>query len=65
MNIPRIDESEPLKVECDHFVDCVKRGISPNSDGHSGLRVVRVLEAADRSLKSHGQAMPITPSLRI
>jgi predicted dehydrogenase len=65
VNIPRIDESEPLKVECDHFVDCVKRGISPNSDGHSGLRVVRVLEAADRSLKSHGQAMPIAPSLRI
>ena len=65
MNIPRIDESEPLKVECDHFVDCVKRGISPNSDGHSGLRVVKVLEAADRSLKNHGQPMPIAPSLRI
>ena len=65
VNIPRIEESEPLKVECDHFVDCVKRGISPNSDGHSGLRVVRVLEAADRSLKNHGQPMPIAPSLRI
>ena len=65
VNIPRIADSEPLKVECDHFVDCVKRGISPNSDGHSGLRVVKVLEAADRSLKNHGQPMPIAPSLRI
>jgi predicted dehydrogenase len=65
VNIPRIDESEPLKVECDHFIDCVKRGTSPNSDGHSGLRVVKVLEAADRSLKNHGQPMPVTPSLRI
>jgi predicted dehydrogenase len=65
VHIPRINESEPLKVECDHFVDCVKRGISPNSDGHSGLRVVKVLEAADRSLKNHGQPMPIAPSLRI
>jgi predicted dehydrogenase len=65
VNIPRIDDSEPLKVECDHFVDCVRRGISPNSDGHSGLRVVKVLEAADRSLKNHGQPMPIAPGLRI
>ena len=65
VNIPRIEESEPLKVECDHFVDCVKRGISPNSDGHSGLRVVKVLEAADRSLKNHGQPMPIANGLRI
>ena len=65
VNIPRIEDPEPLKVECDHFVDCVKRGVSPNSDGHSGLRVVKVLEAADRSLKNHGQPMPITPTPRI
>jgi predicted dehydrogenase len=65
VHIPRIAESEPLKVECEHFVDCVKRGIPPNSDGHSGLRVVKVLEAANRSLRNHGQPMPIAPSLRI
>ena len=63
VNIPLIDDSEPLKVEGEHFVDCVKRGISPNSDGHSGLRVVKVLEAADRSLKSNGQPMPIALSV--
>jgi len=64
VNIPRIDDPEPLKVECDHFVDCVKRGVSPNSDGHSGLRVVKVLEAADRSLRNHGQPTVVTPTQR-
>jgi predicted dehydrogenase len=62
VNIPRIEDSEPLKVECDHFVDCIKRGVTPNSDGLSGLRVVKVLEAADRSLKNHGQPIAIAPS---
>jgi predicted dehydrogenase len=65
VNIPRIEDSEPLKVECDHFIDCIKNGVSPNSDGFSGLRVVKVLEAADRSLKNHGQPIPITPSRMI
>lgn len=60
VNIPRIDDPEPLKMECDHFVDCVKTGVSPNSDGLSGLRVVKVLEAADRSLKNNGRPMPVT-----
>jgi predicted dehydrogenase len=59
VNIPRIEDPEPLKVECDHFVDCIRTGVAPNSDGLSGLRVVRVLEAADRSLKNHGQPMPV------
>jgi len=62
VNIPRIEDSEPLKVECDHFVDCITRGVSPNSDGLSGLRVVKVLEAADRSLKNHGQPIALTPT---
>src|SRR6266481_5993382 len=62
VNIPRIEDSEPLKVECDHFVDCITRGVSPNSDGLSGLRVVKVLEAADRSLKNHGQPIAVTPT---
>jgi predicted dehydrogenase len=65
VNIPLIDDPEPLKVECDHFVDCITRGVSPNSDGQSGLRVVKVLEAADRSLRSHGQPVALTPIIRI
>ncbi len=47
---PRIPNLEPLRIECEHFVQCVRTGATPNSDGHSGLRVVRVLEALQRSL---------------
>jgi predicted dehydrogenase len=47
---PRIPNIEPLAVECEHFVDCIRRGDTPRSDGVSGLRVVRVLEELQRSL---------------
>jgi len=47
---PRIPNVEPLRVECEHFVECVRTGATPRSDGLSGLRVVRVLEALQRSL---------------
>ena len=52
---PRIPNREPLRVECEHFVRCVRTGERPRSDGESGLRVVRVLEelqdSLDRSLR--------------
>jgi predicted dehydrogenase len=47
---PRIANVEPLRIECEHFLHCVRTGATPRSDGHSGLRVVRVLEALQRSL---------------
>jgi predicted dehydrogenase len=47
---PRISNAEPLRLECEHFVGCIREGRTPRSDGHSGLRVVRVLEALQRSL---------------
>jgi predicted dehydrogenase len=47
---PRIPNAEPLRLECEHFVECVRSGATPRSDGASGLRVVRVLEALQRSL---------------
>lgn len=47
---PRVPNAEPLRVECEHFVTCVRDGTTPRSDGHSGLRVVRVLEAAQAAL---------------
>jgi predicted dehydrogenase len=49
---PRIANVEPLRIECQHFIDCIRGGATPRSDGHSGLRVVRVLEALQRSLDS-------------
>jgi len=48
---PRIAAVEPLRVECEHFVGCLRTGARPRSDGESGLRVVRVLEALQRSLE--------------
>jgi predicted dehydrogenase len=53
---PRISNEEPLRIECRHFVDCVREGTEPRSGGHSGLRVVRVLEALQRALESSSRA---------
>ena len=47
---PRIPNLEPLRIECEHFVHCMRTGETPRSDGASGLRVVRVLEALQESL---------------
>ncbi len=47
---PRIPNLEPLRIECEHFIECVRTGAAPRSDGHSGLRVVRVLEQLQASL---------------
>ena len=58
--VPHIPFTEPLRVEMQHFVDCVRNRATPVSDGHDGLRVLRVLEAAERSLRNGGQ--PITPT---
>ncbi len=50
---PRIGNREPLRIECEHFVECVRTGATPVSDGESGLRVVRVLEALQDQLDAN------------
>jgi predicted dehydrogenase len=57
--IPRLPGGEPLLAECQHFVDCIRDGRAPRSDGLDGLRVVQVLEAAERSLREGGHPVPI------
>jgi predicted dehydrogenase len=47
---PAIPATEPLRLECEHFLECVREGRAPRSDGESGLRVVRVLEGLQREL---------------
>jgi len=59
--IPKTPGSEPLRIECLHFLECVKKGKTPRSDGHDGLRVVRVLDAATRSLKAGGAPVSLSP----
>jgi predicted dehydrogenase len=49
---PQIPNVEPLRLECEHFVQCIRDGTAPRSDGESGLRVVRVLERLQHSLEA-------------
>lgn len=58
--IPRIAMQEPLRLECAHFVDCIRTGDTPRTDGRSGLDVVRILEAAQRSLREGGRRVSLT-----
>jgi predicted dehydrogenase len=52
--IPNIRQVEPLKVECQHFLQCITDHIKPFSSGEDGLNVVKILEAAQKSLSNHG-----------
>ena len=56
---PAIPNREPLRIECEHFLACIRSGERPRSDGHSGLRVVRVLEALQRSLDENGAVIQL------
>lgn len=56
---PRIEDFEPLRKICDHFLCCVREGKVPHTDGYNGMRVVSILEAASKSLKMSGKAVPV------
>jgi predicted dehydrogenase len=56
---PKIDQTEALGSEARYFIDCIKKHETPFNDGLAGLRVVRVLEAAEQSLKERGTAIKI------
>jgi predicted dehydrogenase len=54
MFAPRIDQAEALGLELKHFVECVRNGSKPLNDGAAGLRIVKMLEAADKSVRNRG-----------
>ena len=56
---PKIEQTEALKVELEYFVDCILNDRTPFNDGAAGLRVVKILEAADQSLKGRGTAISL------
>jgi len=56
--IPYLQQEEPLKTVCQHFVDCIENGTEPLTGGRQGLELVQILEAASLSLKANGA--PIT-----
>jgi len=51
---PRLEQTEALAAETKYFIECVSKDETPFNDGRAGLRIVRLLEAADKSLKNHG-----------
>jgi predicted dehydrogenase len=57
--IPRLDTTEPLALECQHFVDCIRTGQEPDASPRSGVDVVRVIQAAERSMRHRGAPEPV------
>jgi UDP-2-acetamido-3-amino-2,3-dideoxy-glucuronate N-acetyltransferase len=55
-----LEPEEPLGAECAHFLECIATGIRPRTDGAQGLRVLRIIEAAERSMASGGGPVPLT-----
>jgi predicted dehydrogenase len=62
MYAPYIKQEEPLKTECQHFLDCINNGGTPVSCGRRGTELVRILEASSESLRLGGAAVELTPA---
>ncbi len=58
---PKIDGAEALKTEAIHFLDCIQNGKTPLTDGRAGMRVVKILEAANQSMAERGRMIELTP----
>ncbi len=59
IEVPAVDAAEPLALEAQHFIECIRSGRRPISDGESGMQVVSVLEYGQRSLALGGQVVAI------
>jgi len=59
ITIPKISSGEPLRAECEHFLECVRGGKSPVVGGREATAVVRTLEAIDRSMRDGGREQPL------
>jgi predicted dehydrogenase len=60
---PKLDATEALLTEARHFIECMTTGATPITDGHAGLRVVRILEAATRSLARRGEPVELSAEM--
>jgi predicted dehydrogenase len=63
VHAPKLDPTEALRTECEHFIECVRSGRTPISDGRAGLRTVRILAAAQRSLANGGRLEALEASV--
>jgi len=64
MYVPYIKQEEPLKIECQHFLDCIRQGLTPLTNGEQGLKLVKILEAASASLKRNGASVNLNLAAR-
>ena len=64
VHVPYIKQVEPLKMECQAFIDSIENGTKSDSDGEEGLKVVRILEAATESLRNDGAPVEVTDRAR-
>jgi len=62
MCAPKLAVTEALRTEGEHFVDCIEHGLVPITDGQLGLRVVRLIEAANESMRRRGEMVHIEPA---
>ena len=60
VHVPYIKQEEPLKAECQHFLDCINEGTAPLTDGKQGLELIRILEASSQSLKLGGASVNLS-----
>ena len=56
---PKVEQAEALRVELGYFLDCINKNETPINDGEAGLRIVRLLEAADHSLNERGRMIQL------
>lgn len=64
MYVPYVRQEEPLKIECQHFLDCIRDNVTPLSDGEQGRQLVTVLEASSESLRRGGAAVTLAAEAR-
>jgi predicted dehydrogenase len=60
MHAPRVEQGEALRTETEYFLQCIRESETPINDGHAGLRVVKMLDACNQSLRKNGQAVALT-----
>jgi predicted dehydrogenase len=57
--VPKVDFSEPLRIECQHFIDCIKHNEEPISSGEKNLEMVKILQAGEESIKNKGKLIEL------
>jgi len=59
MHAPQLEQIEALRAETAYFLQCIDQNTTPFNDGFAGLRIVRILEAADKSIRRRGEAVAL------